>query len=139
MHLFTFFFLAPFSAAVPHSTIPRDGGWTFTCEGDTVSVDGVLSGNCFQGNTGRQICSKLDLNHCYGYDEGTMKVHEQDDGNFTQSCPKCFPNFQFAGGFVECTCSSPGGIPVRADLRTDDIVTNNGGYLQCFDHVAERC
>ncbi|KAI5925638.1 hypothetical protein F4810DRAFT_708586 [Camillea tinctor] len=128
-----------FLSATANTIGPRVGGWTYTCRETDVSADGVLSGNCFQWNTGKQVCSKLDLDHCYGFDESTMKGHEQDDGNFTQSCPLCALNTQSNGGFVECRCSGPEGIPVRAVLRTDDLVTNNGGYLQCFGHVAELC
>ncbi|KAI1501527.1 hypothetical protein F5X99DRAFT_408926 [Biscogniauxia marginata] len=137
--ILTPYFLALVSPAAVGS--PRrasaDGGWTFTCEGKAVTTTGVLSGNCFRGDQG-QVCSRLDLNHCYGFGRDD-KVHEQDDGNFMTSCHNCYYSFQFGGGIVECTCDGHDGLPLRVDLRTDNIVTNNGGYLECFGHVAEPC
>ncbi|KAI1378091.1 hypothetical protein F4677DRAFT_458794 [Hypoxylon crocopeplum] len=116
--------------------VNADGGYANDCKNLTavsISDSFALRAYC-PATSGTPQCSILDLNDCYGTNDGTLV--ERSGGQFHNRCyaRDCSLN----GTELECRCATR---PKHNGLRnftidTNDLVINDHGTLRCFDHGA---
>ncbi|CAJ2500448.1 Uu.00g033010.m01.CDS01 [Anthostomella pinea] len=95
----------------------------------------LMQADCETKNHKRR-CTRLDPELCYKYDingdGGVGEIVASRDGRGLVHCADCkiggINNEEFS-----CTCGMNDGHAATHYVITDDLISNNDGYLQCFD------
>ncbi|KAL4968188.1 CVNH domain-containing protein [Aspergillus stella-maris] len=96
----------------------------------------VATCTAFKGN---KKTSKLDLNHCFGNDNGFI-VPSNDGNAFPGDCRRTGYKCELCGihdGGIMCLCPRRGLMQNSAWADLDEAISNHNGVLSCFGHVGE--
>ncbi|KAI0599646.1 hypothetical protein F4775DRAFT_591096 [Biscogniauxia sp. FL1348] len=95
----------------------------------------LLEANCHTPPMGPPwICTHLNLNLCYGNDNGVLVA--RDKGMFGKTCDTC----QMDGSVLSCNCEVDGNAGRRrTSIDTNDLIVNEKGWLKCFTYIGDKC
>ncbi|KAI1082892.1 hypothetical protein F5B20DRAFT_530771 [Whalleya microplaca] len=115
-----------------------DGGYNSNCKNIAVTVRNghlALRADC-KTNSGSTQCSLLDLNDCYGTDNGYVKP--KDGGHFNDLCLPEKSRLDGSKLWNYCRKKKPGQNPGtrRTWIDTNELITSDNGTLKCFEHRA---
>ncbi|KAI0164208.1 hypothetical protein GGR52DRAFT_558858 [Hypoxylon sp. FL1284] len=129
----------------------RQGGYADLCSevrlDDATMNPQYLTGDCGVGDViGSVYKSRLDLNLCYSPNEDGVIVPTNKGIrlNTSQSyapCTDCFigNGYELPKTYYACDCVGPnGGVYKHSGVDLNDLIENEGGFLKCFDNIAER-
>ncbi|KAI1403118.1 hypothetical protein F4819DRAFT_452039 [Hypoxylon fuscum] len=137
--LATLFSLVPIVAisaqaiAIPHIQEHHSTNGTLRSLNDCGTLDASPSGHKWllwascKKKDGSQRCTRLDLDKCYGDDNG--KLVAKKDGKFTDHCDSC--RMGSGNTAFGCVCNEDRNKVVW--VTPGDLVTNDDGYLECYD------
>ncbi|KAK7992396.1 hypothetical protein PG996_012571 [Apiospora saccharicola] len=127
---------SPFLLCAALATLARgDGSWSGTCSSVSMTL-GELQANCNTPPMGPPwICSQLDLNHCYAFNSKDG-IYAKDNGNFGDKCEGC--EIDDDGHTMRCQCTDNKKTESYY-VNTDDLVSNDQGYLRCYGHKGAKC
>ncbi|KAH8885609.1 hypothetical protein GQ53DRAFT_828650 [Thozetella sp. PMI_491] len=101
------------------------------CDECSLTGRNALQCWCQTRHNGNTAKTTRSLDKCLGNNNGTVRM--QDNGNFSRTCGDIYLE---SDSTLQALCmTSARSQNKRSPIDLNSVISNDNGYLRCFDHV----